>query len=750
MKNFTFFLLFLISLNSFSQNFSSGTKINILNNNIIKSSKNNAVDSLINICISEINQDSIKTSIKHLQDFGTRYLLSPNRKSIALWLQNKFISIGLTNTIIDSFRMVTHMPNGLANDTSIQYNVIATLTGIVNPNSVYIVGAHYDDITYVDPMIKAPGADDDASGVAASLEIARVIKKIGYAPEATIKFVAFAGEEAMILYCDTSGSQHYAADAVKRNENIEFFVSNDMISNCTSTSNWSIEIRNHDPSSPLVKLAENISTNFTSITPINVFQSQYGADEYPFFAAGFPAIFMQEAEYSPNWHMESDTLGNYNMSYCAEASKISAGMLIAASETPSHIKKLFITNPGDGHTLIPSWKPNTETDLAGYKVFIGKNSNAYDTVFITTDTSYVFNNLQNDSLYFIGVSAFNTKGNSSIIVEKSDAPGIATLSNGILIIKDSKGGISSPTDQQLDDFYNQICDGFMHSQYDAAATNKISMEIIGKYSSLIWYVNNKSWASSVLKDHEDLLINYLRMGGHILFSLYKPSKFIENKTSNTSVYNRGTFIYDYANILMTKDTAITRFSGANAVLPFQSSMIVDTLKLPSSNMPFVEALSPTENGNTLLLYDSKYDSTSGQGYFKNKPVGIENKDADKNIITLSFPLYYMDEDQAKAFIFHTMTEKFHENYSGIEKNKINDNSEITIKPNPSNGQITIIFDQKEVERLQLFSTSGNLVYESNGKVKNFLLLNLSSYPKGFYILKMLINDEIFARKIILQ
>ena len=74
-------------------------------------------------------------------------------------------------------------------------NVIATLTGDVDPNRTYVVSGHYDSrVTDVmNATADAPGADDDASGVAVSMELARVMAT--HHTDATIVFAAVAGEE---------------------------------------------------------------------------------------------------------------------------------------------------------------------------------------------------------------------------------------------------------------------------------------------------------------------------------------------------------------------------------------------------------------------------------------------------------------------------------------------------------------------------------------------------------------------------
>jgi len=664
------------------------------------------------------------------------------------------------NAVLDSFVMVSNFTNNnyynsdTTTHTTIQYNVIATYTGNVSLNNVYIVGGHYDDLAGNDPMNIAPGADDDASGIAGTIEIARVIKEIGYIPESTIKFVAFAAEEAMVYYSDVYGSLHFVNDAMANNENIDFFITNDMISNTSDSLNWKFNINYHTTSGFTVQLANEICNNYTTLTPVNNLSPMVnGADNIPFARVGIPALYFSEYELSPHYHSEGDTVGNCNMAYCAEITKVSAGMLVKASESPANIKNLFIVNPGDGHTLIPTWKRNFEGNLAYYKVYIGRSPSTYDSVVMTTDTFYNFNTLINDTLYYIGVTAINNRGTESYIIEKSDAPGLAPLNEGILIIKDSKLGMLISSEQQLDDFYNEMCDGFNHSQYDAASTNKISLNVIGKYSSLIWYVNRKGWSTSILPQYHDLLRNYLNLGGHILFTLYQPSRIMENNTINNADFYKGSFIYDYANISKINDTNSTKFCGTIPVYPDSDSLFIDSLKIPAPiyyhyQLPFIEAIYPSINGNAIYLFNSGFDSTTLEGRYINRPVGVENLGPEKNVVTLSFPLYYIKADQAKAFVHKVMADKFHENYTGINEENNAKNSGINIYPNPANDQVTLMFPNPKTDQLILYDMHGTIKYQAINILGNTLTIDLSKLSKGFYILKAINGKNVDVRKII--
>src|SRR6185295_1376181 len=102
-------------------------------------------------------------------------------------------------------------------------NVVATLKGATDPTRVYVVSGHYDSMcsSPVDAKCDAPGANDDASGSAAVIEMARVMSKRKY--DATIVFMTVPGEEQGLL-----GAAHYAEEAKKAKMNIEAMFTNDI------------------------------------------------------------------------------------------------------------------------------------------------------------------------------------------------------------------------------------------------------------------------------------------------------------------------------------------------------------------------------------------------------------------------------------------------------------------------------------------------------------------------------------------
>ena len=177
--------------------------------------------------------------VSWMEDMGTRFALADNHRNVAMAILKKFKMLGYSDTRIDSFMLDRTYAN--ISYQQWQYNVIATLDGTVFPDSVCIIGGHYDNILKTgDPFSVVPGANDNASGVAAALELARVMKKNNFSPRNTIEFIAFGAEE-LGLY----GSKAYALKANESSKKIKMMLNNDMIAYEPGTKPVSMDCRYH-------------------------------------------------------------------------------------------------------------------------------------------------------------------------------------------------------------------------------------------------------------------------------------------------------------------------------------------------------------------------------------------------------------------------------------------------------------------------------------------------------------------------
>jgi len=287
------------------------------------------MNDLINNCLADINADSIADYIISLEGFTTRFALADNHRDVAVWIKNKFESFGCVAKL-DSFQTTVQWPFYSGNyHTTWQYNVEATITGSESPEEYYVMGAHHDAILYPDgdPMISSPGADDNASGVAAALEVARVLKLHNYQPTSSLRFVTFAMEE-LGLY----GSYDYAEKMAEDGVNIVAMLNNDMISN-SPANNWTVNIADYPNAIDLVNDALLLIDEYTTLNyTIDNSYMQY-SDSWAFYQSDYPAVFFAESVFSPYYHTIDDVSGNINPDYCAEVTKVCAAYLISKNGT---------------------------------------------------------------------------------------------------------------------------------------------------------------------------------------------------------------------------------------------------------------------------------------------------------------------------------------------------------------------------------------------------------------------------------
>ena len=288
---------------------------------------NNAVvvkDSIITKFVSEINADSIKKYVQWMQDKKTRFFLNNNRKQIAIDIKNKFIQLGYLNARIDSFYMSANWDGN--NYNTWQYNVIARSDGSFSPSNIYVLGAHYDCIVDAgDPFTNAPGANDNASGIAGIIEIARVMKKQAFNPKSTIEFVAFAAEEY-----DLNGSTDYAQKAKANSANIIMMLNNDMIAYEPETNPalWKLNVMDYTNSISLRTKFVSCGTLYTNLNFTNDNTYNEEGDSYSFFNQNYQSIFIISNSEDTYYHTINDIVSKYNFAYCREVTAVSCALLV--------------------------------------------------------------------------------------------------------------------------------------------------------------------------------------------------------------------------------------------------------------------------------------------------------------------------------------------------------------------------------------------------------------------------------------
>lgn len=190
-------------------------------------------DPLIEKMVKEVSADSLRSYILKMVSFGTRNTLStqtdPNRGIGAArnWVLSRFTEFAKqSGDRLTAFIDTTTLQKGRRVDTTLLLgNVMATLKGTdPNDDRIFIISGHLDNMrsNVMDRTGDAPGANDDASGVAAVMECARIMSKNSF--PASVIFVAVSGEEQGLL-----GSTYMADKAKKQNWNIEAVLNNDIM-----------------------------------------------------------------------------------------------------------------------------------------------------------------------------------------------------------------------------------------------------------------------------------------------------------------------------------------------------------------------------------------------------------------------------------------------------------------------------------------------------------------------------------------
>ncbi|MDD8028846.1 MAG: M20/M25/M40 family metallo-hydrolase [Acidobacteriota bacterium] len=270
--------------------------------------------------VARVSKSKLTETIQSLQNFQTRYASTAACENAGTFLYNRFVQLGLACEY-ETFTFSWAQRQSR--------NIIATLPGKAVPNRVVIVCAHYDSISD-EPETLAPGADDNASGTAAVLEIARVLAA---APlDYTVKFICFSAEE-WGLY----GSSFYAQRAKSRGERIVGVINMDMIS-YTDSDDPLLEVYVNPASRWLADQYLEAAEIYAPLAASKITDSSATwSDHSPFWDQGFAALcaIEESAGRNPYYHETTDTLDKLNMNYCTSVTR--ASLASAADLARPHV-----------------------------------------------------------------------------------------------------------------------------------------------------------------------------------------------------------------------------------------------------------------------------------------------------------------------------------------------------------------------------------------------------------------------------
>jgi leucyl aminopeptidase len=254
----------------------------------------------VNAMLAGVQELNIRNTINSLStNWTTRRYNVQSGIDAANWLKTQWTTIANGRTDV-SVALFTH-----PSTVSPQPSVIATITGSTHPNEVVVIGGHLDSINGSGSTAAAPGADDDASGVASLTEVFRVAIANGYKPARTVRFMAYAAEEIGL-----KGSQAIANSYASSGVNVVGVLQLDMTNYKGSTYDFGM-VTDNTNATLNTHTTNLISTYLPGLTWTNITCGYGCSDHASWTSAGYPATMPFEATMStdnPQIHTTGDTL----------------------------------------------------------------------------------------------------------------------------------------------------------------------------------------------------------------------------------------------------------------------------------------------------------------------------------------------------------------------------------------------------------------------------------------------------------
>ncbi len=316
----------------------------------------------------QVDQKRLQATVEKLASFNTRNTNTPELGQACDWVASQFQEIpGLQ---VETIRYTLPSSRRVPVTKEVP-EVVATLPG--KTDRTLLVGGHVDTINMQADIAtgRAPGANDDASGVALTLELARLMAKHQW--NQTIKFVAFSGEEQGLV-----GSTALAKIAHAQKWNLEAVLSNDMVGNSSNKAGqkdskhvrvFSEEGATHE-SRELARVVEwLVRHNIKGFGVKLVFRRDRfgrGGDHTPFVEQGFSAVrFVEVHEEYSRQHTPDDLPQYVDFSYLANnvrANAVALASLAQAGPAPTDVR--IVRDQSQDTTI--HWKSTPGTRYALY------------------------------------------------------------------------------------------------------------------------------------------------------------------------------------------------------------------------------------------------------------------------------------------------------------------------------------------------------------------------------------------------
>lgn len=379
--------------------------------------------------LAQVNATNIESTILKLVSFGTRHTLSiqnSTTRGIGAardWIHSEFQRYADASDGRLTVETVGYMQQPDGNRILFPVlisDVVATLHGTETPERLYVVSGHYDSRVSdaLNYESDAPGADDDASGVAISLELARIMSQPSFPqPRASIAFVAVAGEEQGLL-----GAQFLAQSYANASVNVEGMFTNDIVGSSRGDDGaedpYTIRLfaqglppldvedatvrerrltiggENDTPARNLARLVKEVAENEATGMNVSVIYrlDRYlrGGDHRPFLEAGYPAARFtepnedyahqhQDVRIDENGKQYGDLSEFVDFDFVARVGRVNGAALWSLANSAGAPQNVRVNTTALGNDSIFYWDPPAggEDGIDGYEV-----------VFRATDTPF--------------------------------------------------------------------------------------------------------------------------------------------------------------------------------------------------------------------------------------------------------------------------------------------------------------------------------------------------------------------------
>jgi hypothetical protein len=402
---------------------------------------------------------NIKEDVTTLVNFGTRHTLSDTVSSTRgigaarRWVYKTFETVSKSCNNCLEVRYLGNIVKAdgrrIIKDTKV-VNVMAIQRGTIHPNYYIIMSGDIDSrVSDVNNFTSdAPGANDNATGLAGTIEAARILSK--YKFPISIIYVGLSGEEQGLY-----GGEIMAKFAKEHHWNIIGVLNNDMIGNIEGIDgvidnstfrvfSEAISMKTTDkaknrmryyggevdgPSRQLARYVSKLATNYmTNLKPIMIYRLDRfgrGGHHKPFNDEGFAAIRIMETHENYNRQHQDiriengikygDVIEGVNFDYASKLTAVNCLTLASLASAPLAPKNVMIAGAVKPSTRL-KWDPADSKNIIGYKIYWRDTTSPtwQYSIFVGNNSDYTLKNIVIDN-YFFGVASVSENGAESII-----------------------------------------------------------------------------------------------------------------------------------------------------------------------------------------------------------------------------------------------------------------------------------------------------------------------------------------------